>query len=348
VGASPTWTYGKSNSLIRKAKYKIIWYEIVISFTFMAHLSSHIPFKFNTQQHPFHLVKPSPWPYLVSLSVGITLFFFVFWMHNWINIKCFFLIAMAITGFPMFLFAIISWFWDIIREATFDGCHTLAVQRGLRIGFVLFIVSEIMFFFSFFWAFFHSSVSPSIWIGCVWPPLGIRPMNPWMLPLLNTLLSSGVTVTWAHLAMVHGLSSFVKGSTDLGSVTNQEIPSKVYPNGQKYYTEINLADRSTVGWALILTISLGIIFTFIQLYEYQSASFSINDGIYGSVFYLLTGFHGFHVLIGTLFLFVCYLRNWAHHFTHTRHIGFEMAIWYWHFVDVVWIFLFVFVYVWGG
>jgi cytochrome c oxidase subunit 3 len=124
--------------------------------------------------------------------------------------------------------------------------------------------------------------------------------------------------------------------------------TEIWPSQQKYYTEINVSDRSTVAWALLLTISLGVLFTGIQLYEYQSASFSINDGIYGSVFYLLTGFHGFHVLVGTIFLFVCYLRNWAYHFTNTRHIGFEMAIWYWHFVDVVWIFLFVFVYVWGG
>ncbi len=264
---------------------------------------------------------------------------------------------MFITGLPVFLIAIISWFWDIVREATFDGCHTVAVQRGLRIGFVLFILSEVMFFFGFFWAFFHSSVSPTIWIGCVWPPLGIRPMNPWILPLLNTviLLSSGVTVTWAHLAMVHGFSLFTPAAHILNKPEVRQYlesvkttPYEIYPNNQKYYTEINLSDRSAVAWALFLTILLGILFTGIQLYEYSTASFSINDGIYGSVFYLLTGFHGFHVLIGTIFLFICYLRNWARHFTHTRHIGFEMAIWYWHFVDVVWIFLFVFVYIWGA
>jgi len=182
-------------------------------------------------------------------------------------------------------------------------------------------------------------------------------MNPWLLPLLNTviLLSSGITVTWAHLAMVHGLTTFVslKNVSDNNGVklfleTNKKIPVEVYANNEKYYSEINLADRSAVGWALFFTIFLGVLFTSIQLYEYSSAAFSINDGIYASVFYILTGFHGFHVLVGTIFLFVCYLRNWARHFTHTRHIGFEMAIWYWHFVDVVWIFLFVFVYIWGA
>jgi heme/copper-type cytochrome/quinol oxidase subunit 3 len=202
------------------------------------------------------------------------------------------------------------------------------VQKGLRLGFILFIISEIMFFFSFFWAFFHSSVSPSIWIGAVWPPIGIQTINPWALPLLNTiiLLSSGITVTWAHKAILCP-----------GYIVN-------IPEGEI----IRQNYRKVVIMGLVSTILLGLFFTNIQLFEYKHANFSINDGIYGSVFYLLTGFHGFHVLIGTIFLFICLLRHIAYHFTSDHHLGLEMAIWYWHFVDIVWIFLFIFVYVWGA
>jgi heme/copper-type cytochrome/quinol oxidase subunit 3 len=215
-----------------------------------------------------------------------------------------------------------------VIEATFEGRHTFAVQRGLRLGFLLFIVSEIMFFFSFFWAFFHSSVSPAIWIGAVWPPLGIQTLNAWGLPLLNTviLLSSGVTVTWAHKTMA----------------TPRVLPVPTDKSKFKYRA------RREVIKSLAATIVLGIFFTSIQLYEYKHTSFAINDGIYGSVFFLLTGFHGFHVLVGTIFLVVCWFRHVSYHFTRDHHLGFETAIWYWHFVDIVWIFLFIFVYVWGA
>lgn len=283
--------------------------------------------KINNQQHPFHLVKPSPWPFLVAFSLCLSLIYTVLWMHDYLVDSCFYLRFLSI-GFFFFFYAIISWFWDIIIEATFEGHHTKAVQKGLRIGFILFIVSEIMFFFSFFWAFFHSSVSPSIWIGAVWPPLGIQTVNPWALPLLNTviLLSSGVTVTWAHKAIL--CPGYVP-NTPYGETLRQDY-------------------RKMVIMGLALTILLGIFFTSIQLFEYKHANFSINDGIYGSVFYLLTGFHGFHVLIGTIFLTVCFFRHLAYHFTSDHHLGLEMAIWYWHFVDIVWIFLFLFVYVWGA
>lgn len=226
-------------------------------------------------------------------------------------------------GFSFFLFSFSSWLWDIIIEATFEGRHTFAVQRGLRLGFILFIVSEFMFFFGFFWAFFHSSVSPSIWINAMWPPFGSKYINPNGLPLVNTclLLISGITVTYAHKAVV------LKGPNLFIGITNS---------------------RLEVIKALALTISLGLIFTLVQLYEYQGASFSINSGIYGSIFYLLTGFHGFHVLVGTIFLTICLLRHIAYHFTTDHHLGLEMAIWYWHFVDVVWIFLYIFLYIWGG
>lgn len=286
--------------------------------------NENITIKVNNQQHPFHLVKPSPWPFLLAFSLCLCLIFTVLWLHDYNTNNCQYLKILS-YGFFFFFFAFISWLWDIVIEATFEGRHTFAVQKGLRLGFILFIVSEIMFFFGFFWAFFHSSVSPSIWIGAVWPPLGIQTINPWALPLLNTaiLLSSGVTVTWAHKAI----------ATKRVSTTSQH---------ENAYNA-----RAEVIKGLAATILLGLFFTSIQLFEYKHAGFSINDGIYGSVFYLLTGFHGFHVLVGTIFLIICLLRHLAYHFTRDHHLGLEMAIWYWHFVDIVWIFLFIFVYVWG-
>lgn len=178
---------------------------------------------------------------------------------------------------------------------------------------ILFIVSEVMFFFSFFWAFFHSSLSPSIWIGCVWPPIGIEPINPWGLPFLNTiiLISSGVSVTYAHRSM---LASY----------------------------------RNGVSIGLFYSILLGVLFTFLQIFEYTVAPFNINDSIYGSIFYVSTGFHGLHVILGTVFLFVTLIRHLKYHFLVEHHFGFEASIWYWHFVDIVWIFLFVVIYWWGG
>jgi cytochrome c oxidase subunit 3 len=178
---------------------------------------------------------------------------------------------------------------------------------------ILFIVSEVMFFFAFFWAFFHSSLAPTIEIGSVWPPLGIEVLNPWDIPLLNTLilLLSGVTVTWAHHSIVAG-------------------------------------ERKQAIISLTLTVSLGIIFTIFQALEYIEANFTISDSVYGSTFYMATGFHGFHVLIGTIFLSVCLLRLFYKHFTRQHHFGFEAAAWYWHFVDVVWLFLFITIYWWGG
>jgi len=209
-----------------------------------------------------------------------------------------------------------NWFYDIIIEGTFEGKHTLKVQDGLRLGMILFIVSEVMFFVSFFWAYFHSSLAPSIFIGGVWPPAGIQPLNPLHLPLLNTiiLLTSGASVTVVHYAMC-------------------------YPGGSKWIK---------ANYYLLITVLLGVLFTLFQLYEYKHAPFSIIDNIYGSVFYMSTGFHGFHVLIGTVFLFVCFLRMINHHFMSDHHVGFEAAAWYWHFVDVVWLFLYLMVYWWGS
>ena len=213
----------------------------------------------------------------------------------------------------MILYTMFVWWRDIIRESTYQGHHTTTVQAGLKSGMVLFIVSEIMFFLAFFWAFFHSSLAPTIEIGAVWPPKGIDVLNPWEIPFLNTviLLTSGATVTWAHHAILAG---------------------------QKTQGMVSLA----------ATIILAAIFTGFQVIEYIEAPFTITDGIYGSTFFMATGFHGFHVFIGTVFLFICLLRLNANQFSTHQHFGFEAAAWYWHFVDVVWLFLFVAIYWWGG
>lgn len=261
----------------------------------------------NYQRHFFHLVDPSPWPFVTAMSAFVMMSGSVMYFQSIKggNFVMFF-------GLLLVVLTMIIWWRDVIREATFEGHHTKAVQQGLRYGMLLFILSEVMFFFAFFWAFFHSSLAPTIEIGSIWPPEAIHPFNPWEVPLLNTiiLLTSGATVTWAHHAITTGL-------------------------------------RYEAIYGLILTIFLAIIFTALQAFEYLEASFNISDGIYGSTFYMATGFHGFHVIIGTLFLTVCLFRLIKYHFTTTHHFGFEAAAWYWHFVDVVWLFLFVSIYWWG-
>jgi len=259
------------------------------------------------QRHTFHLVDPSPWPFVASMGAFTMMNGSVMYFHSFKNGG-----FVMLLGLILVISTMIIWWRDVIREATFEGHHTKAVQVGLRYGMILFIVSEVMFFFAFFWAYFHSSLAPTVEIGSIWPPEAIHPFNPWEVPLLNTiiLLSSGATVTWAHHAITTGL-------------------------------------RFQAIYALILTIFLAVIFTALQAFEYNEAAFNISDGIYGSSFYLATGFHGFHVIIGTLFLTVCLFRVIKYHFTKTHHFGFEAAAWYWHFVDVVWLFLFVAIYWWG-
>lgn len=260
------------------------------------------------EQHPFHMVDYSLWPLMTSFSLLNLVFSFLSYFHYFKGGNYHFLFSFIILCFYLF-----RWFSDIIIESTFEGHHSFKVQEGIRLGMILFIISEIMFFFSFFWAFFHSSLSPSIGIGCIWPPQGISVLDPWGLPLWNTviLLSSGVTITCAHRAILVG-------------------------------------ERTMTNNGLITTIFYGILFTIIQYYEYKMAPFSINDSIYGSLFFMLTGFHGIHVLIGSIFLLICLYRQINYQFTRIHHVGLECSIWYWHFVDVVWLFLFIVVYIWGG
>jgi len=261
-----------------------------------------------TKMHSFHLVDNSPWPFMGSMGALTVTLGAVLYFHGYLLGS-----SLLSVGFLQLISVSTVWWRDVIRESTFQGHHTFNVQKGLRMGMFLFIVSEVMFFFSFFWAFFHSSISSSVEICCVWPPHGIQVFNTLGVPFLNTfiLVFSGLTATWAHRAICK--SKFEQ-------------------------TRI----------ALILTLSLAVMFTNLQLCEYLEASYAICDSVYGSVFYLLTGFHGFHVLIGTIFILVCYFRFCSGHFSPLRHLGFEMSLWYWHFVDVVWIFLFITLYWWGN
>jgi len=268
----------------------------------------NISFHYMKTRHFYHLVDPSPWPLVASLGAFMLTIGGVLYMHQFQGGYKLFL-----TGFLVIIYVMFTWWRDIIREATFENQHSFAVQRGLRLGMILFIVSEIMFFFAFFWAFFHSSLSPVFNIGGVWPPKFIDPIQTFEIPLTNTclLLTSGATVTWAHHSIV-------------------------------------AREKKEAIEALILTILIASLFTEFQTIEYFVASFSINDSIFGSCFYLATGFHGFHVFVGTISLLIALIRIILNHFTNTHHFGFESAAWYWHFVDVVWLFLFLSIYWWGG
>nr|QTC08180.1 cytochrome c oxidase subunit III [Parachauliodes rastellus] len=256
--------------------------------------------------HPFHLVDYSPWPLTGALGAFTTVSGLIMWFHQYNP-------SLLLLGNVITLLTMYQWWRDITREGTFQGHHTLIVTTGLRWGMILFIVSEVFFFISFFWAFFHSSLSPSIELGAVWPPTGVTPFNPLQIPLLNTaiLLTSGVTVTWAHHSLMEG-----------------------------NYTQ-------TIQ-GLFFTVILGVYFTLLQGYEYNEASFTIADAVYGSTFYVATGFHGLHVIIGTTFLLICLIRQINCHFSSNHHFGFEAAAWYWHFVDVVWLFLYISIYWWGS
>nr|QID48475.1 cytochrome c oxidase subunit III [Eucriotettix oculatus]QPK42100.1 cytochrome c oxidase subunit III [Eucriotettix oculatus] len=256
--------------------------------------------------HPFHLVDNSPWPLTGAIGAMVMTTGLTKWFH-WYDIK------LMLTGMIIIILTMIQWWRDITREGSYQGLHTNNVSTGLRWGMILFITSEVLFFMSFFWAFFNSSLAVNTELGMMWPPLGIEPFNPLNIPLLNTiiLLSSGVSITWAHHSILMNNWTQTKQS-------------------------------------LLITISLGVYFTMLQAYEYQEAQFSISDSVYGSTFFMATGFHGMHVIIGTIFLMVCLMRHINKHFSSAHHLGFEAAAWYWHFVDVVWLFLYISIYWWGN
>nr|YP_004221801.1 cytochrome c oxidase subunit III [Pristomyrmex punctatus]BAJ53352.1 cytochrome oxidase subunit III [Pristomyrmex punctatus]BAJ53365.1 cytochrome oxidase subunit III [Pristomyrmex punctatus] len=255
------------------------------------------------QNHPFHLVTFSPWPILISINLFNNFIYIINWFYSFNYFMMFTLLSTLLCMY--------QWWRDITREATYQGNHTNYVYKGIRMGMMLFIISEILFFFSFFWAFFHSSLTPNVEIGQLWPPMGIKPFNPFDIPLMNTiiLISSGMTVTWSHHAMIN----------------------------------MNLNETMK---SLILTIMLGLYFSGLQLIEYIEAPFTIADSTYGSTFFIATGFHGIHVMIGSMFLFFCYMRMKNLHFSPIHHFGFEAAAWYWHFVDVIWLFLYMSIYWW--
>lgn len=268
------------------------------------------------RSHLFHIIDPSPWPFFVSITLFNVLTGVILWVNKYIIGGNIFIIS-----FIILVLFVQFWFTDIIREGSFEGKHSIFVQKGLKLGMILFIVSEVMFFFGFFWAYFHFSLSPAIEIGCLWPPYSIQIFDYLHIPLYNTfiLLVSGVCVTWCHHNII---------------LTKNE-------SADKYLVEDTII-------ALGLTILLAIHFTGYQILEYTEASFNISDSVYGSIFFMATGFHGFHVLVGTLFLFVCLIRLLKGHFSIKHHLGLEFAIWYWHFVDVVWLFLYVCVYWWAS
>jgi len=262
---------------------------------------------------PWHLVKPSVWPILGALAAGLMMGGAVLFMHK-IKIGTVDLgVGWPLIGLAGVLTIMFVWWRDVIRESTVERAHSAVVKIGLRYGMALFIASEVMFFSAFFWAYYSAALFPPEVLGGIWPPANIKTFDPFDMPFIMTLilLLSGTTVTWAHHAVVEG-------------------------------------DQKNLVKALACTVALGFSFTCCQAYEYHHAAFSLKSGMFGSTFFMATGFHGLHVIIGTIFLAVCLWRATKGHFTPTSHFGLEAAAWYWHFVDVVWLFLFVSIYWYGS
>lgn len=265
----------------------------------------------NRRKYLYHLVNRSNRAFVLSLGAFFVMCGFAFCLMN--LTPFFFKGDLFLLAILFVILNINRWYYEVITESTYSGFHTIIVQAGLKLGFILFVVSEIMLFFGFFWAFFHVSLSPDMTFGLAWPPLAILVINPLEIPLFNTLLLllSGFSLTWVHKALVN-----------------------------------NLTLDAIDGW--IITMVLGLFFLFLQIMEYYESIYSFNDSVYGCTFYMLTGLHGMHVFAGVTFIFNCFFRYLNYNFTTIHHLGFLFAAWYWHFVDIVWILLFLIVYIWGG
>jgi len=373
--------------------------------SFYGNIFDIIPFgknieRFPKHHHAFHILPASPWPFCVSLS----LLTFVSGILDFLNTEIHFGRFLSLGLFCV-CFCLWCWWGDVIEESLTE--HTKRIKYGIAIGMVLFIISEVMFFFSFFWAFFHVSLSPSIELGCVWPPKGLENLviSPFGAPLLNTiiLVSSGVTLTCAHYAFLIfcyrmrifanymtllSLLGLFKGLWMRAMIRKFLLIQAEYVEGYhlfftrefwlKHKNVLKVFSRASalhfytiksrlfhkillkitfskynskmvcIYTYFLATLLLAIFFTISQGLEYISAAVCISDGVYGSTFYIMTGFHGFHVIVGTIFLIVCFVRILIRSFSYVHFIGLEAAIWYWHFVDVVWLFLYLFVYVWGN
>ena len=278
----------------------------------------------HTKNHDYHIIDPSPWPLIGSIGALVMAIGAVGYMQNLKGLAFLGMesggLFILLAGLAIVLYTMFGWWRDTVKESK-AGDHTPVVQMHLRYGMIMFIASEVMFFVAWFWAFFDAALYPAeevqeartAFTGGVWPPKGQLVLDPLHLPLFNTiiLLLSGTTVTWAHQSLLEG-------------------------------------DRKGLIWGLGITVVLGALFSVVQAIEYLEAPFAFKESIYGATFFMATGFHGFHVLVGAIFLAVCLARALRGHFTAEKHFGFEAAAWYWHFVDVVWLFLFFAVYIWAS
>ena len=276
-------------------------------------MSENIEYTTTGKPHPYHIVRPSIWPMAGAFAGGLLATGAIMFMHDVSILGVPVGLKGVVIGLLAVLLVMFGWWKDVLYEAVTEKAHTPIAMMGMRYGMSLFIASEVMFFVAFFWAYFNSAFFPSEQIGFLWPPANIHTIDPFELPLMMTmiLLLSGCTVTWAHHAILEG--------------KNDQVIK-----------------------ALAMSVFLGVFFMCFQVYEYANAHFKFTDGIYASAFFMATGFHGFHVFVGTIFLFVCWARTKKGHFTPKHHFGFEAAAWYWHFVDVVWLFLFLSIYWWGS
>jgi cytochrome c oxidase subunit 3 len=267
-------------------------------------------YTYNNNFHFWHIVTLSPWPFMLSMFLASVPLGMVCYMQGYVHGLSLLYLGMITTSVILYF-----WFRDIILESTYEGYHTKQVQKNIYISFSWFIFSEVMLFVAFFWAFFHSSLFPTVELNMSWPPVGFKDLiiAPLDIPLVNTLLLllSGATLTFAHYCL------------------------------KEYYIRFSLL-------ALIWTILIATLFIFFQGFEYYNSAFDISDSVYGSTFFLCTGLHGFHVIVGNTALIITLFRVYFGHFSRGHHIGFELAAWYWHFVDVVWLFLYIIIYCWGS